>query len=137
MKRFLTAALVTTLLIVPAAFADDAHHPESNEPAAKAPLKAPAPRTDEKAMKQMQDHMAQMQELMAKAQKTTDPVERQKLLDEHTKSMQQGMATMHDSGGCMMQGMMGTGMMGGGMGMMQMMMEHMMAHQQMQGGDRK
>jgi len=102
--------------------------------------------------------MKKMQDLMARMQKITDPAERRKLMDEHTKAMQEGMQMMRGMGGGMMQGMkMGEMMEGGmtskapkdgagkpGMGrgapmspemmerrmdMMQMMMEQMMQHQ--------
>jgi soluble cytochrome b562 len=138
--------------LVPAAYGVDEHHPEKAGPAAKA-AKAPAkPKAGDKTAAQMHDHMKKMQDLMARLQKTTDPAERKKLMDEHTKAMQEGMQTMRGMGGGMMQGMEG-GMMGQapkdgaakpGMGrgapmspemmerrmdMMQMMMEQMMQHQ--------
>jgi hypothetical protein len=103
--------------------------------------------------------MKKMQQQMDKIRATTDPKERQKLMDEHMRSMNEGMTMMRGMGGPMMMGgkpgAMGPGMMGGdqksGMGpgmmggdpkqqqemmgrrmdMMQMMMEQMMQHQQM------
>jgi len=109
MKTFLTLAFLAAALAAPVAHSDDAHHPEGA--AGKAPRTAPAPRVDEKSMKQIQDHMAKMQEFMATMQKTTDPAERQKLSEEHTKAMQDGMAMMRGMSGGMMQGMMGGNMM--------------------------
>jgi len=111
MKAFLTLAFLAAALAAPVARADDAHHPEDKQPAAKAPRAAPGPRLDEMNMKQMRDHMVKMLELMERMEKTTDPAERQTLTDEHTKAMQDGMAMMCDMSGGMMQGMMGGNMM--------------------------
>ena len=111
MKTFLTLAFLAAALAAPVAHSDDAHHPEGD--AGKAPGTAPAPRVDEKSMTQMQDHMANMQEFMATMQKTTDPAERQKLMDEHMKNMREGMSMMRGMGGGMMRGMVGGGMAGG------------------------
>jgi len=111
MKTFLTLAFLAAALAAPAAHSDDAHHPEGA--AGKAPRTAPAPRVDEKSMQQMHDHMAKMQEFMATMQKTTDPAERQRLMDEHMKSMHGGMSMMRGMAGGMMQGMMGGGITGG------------------------
>lgn len=153
MKTTVLGIVLVGTLLVPAAYGVDEHHPEKAGPAAKAP-KAPAkPKAEDKAAAQMQDHMKKMQDIMARMQKTTDPAERKKLMDEHTKAMQEGMQTMRGMGGGTMQGMMGGGMTGQspkdgaakpGMGrsaptspemmerrmdMMQMMMEQMMQHQ--------
>ena len=82
-----------------------------------------------------------MRALMERIQNTEDPEERQRLMDEHAKSMQQGMMMMGDTmrgqaqGGqcaandtaCGMQRMQGQqDMMRQHMGMMQMMMQQMM-----------
>jgi hypothetical protein len=107
---------------------------------------------DSKTQQQTLERMKTMQAQMEKIRQTTDPKEREKLLAEHMKSMQEGMQMMRGMGGGMM-GMMGGGMgagMGGGttgsprgsgpqsaqmmqdrMDMMQMMMEQMMQHDQM------
>lgn len=58
----------------------------------------------DKQMAQMQENMQRMQEQMEKIGRTSDPQERQKLLQEHWETMQNGMTTMH--------GMWGPGMMG-------------------------
>jgi hypothetical protein len=62
-----------------------------------------------------------MQQQMDRIRQTKDPKERQKLLQEHMQSMQEGMSMMRGMGGPMMMGMMGgqkdamgPGMMGGG-----------------------
>ena len=86
--------------------------------------------------------MAEMRALMERIQKSSDPAERQRLLDEHARLMQQGMMMMgqmmHGPGGqdpqcaqndtpCQMQRMQGQQqMMGQQMGMMQSMMQQMM-----------
>ena len=105
-------------------------------------------------MQQMQSRMSAMNETMARIHAAEEPAERQRLMQEHMRSMQQGMATM----GRMMTGAMpeagsGTetrcavddmrcrmdemqaqhGAMAGRMAMMQQMMqqmtEHMMRHE--------
>lgn len=112
---------------------------------------------DEKTMAAMQERMKTMHQQMEKIRATSDPKERQKLMQEHMRAMQDGMGMMRGMGGPMMMGMgggqkgamgagqkggMGPGMMGGDpkqrqemmerrMDMMQMMMEQMMQHQQM------
>ena len=89
---------------------------------------------------------------MDKIRKTTDPKERQKLMQEHMQAMQENMKMMRGMGGPMMTGggehgsmMMGSkkdgmtegdmmkrhGMMENRMDMMQMMMEQMMQRDQM------
>jgi hypothetical protein len=85
--------------------------------------------------------MKKMEDLMARMQKAADPEERRRLMEEHMKSMHEGMA--------MMKGMGGGGMSGGGMAgmprggnaeqrmqamerrldMLQSMMEQMMARE--------
>lgn len=58
----------------------------------------------EKSMPQMHANMEKMQQQMEKLQVTTDPKERQKLLDEHMLTMQENMKAMHGMGGQMMMG---------------------------------
>jgi hypothetical protein len=163
MKTTGLSMAIAAVLLIPPAYAVDEHHPdkaaipEKAAPSAKTPRPAPKSPVDEKSMAQMQDHMKKMQDIMARMQKTTDPAERKKLMDQHMKTMQEGMQMMNGMGGGMMQGMMGGGMMGqapkdgaalsGPMGrgapmspemmerrmdMMQMMMEQMMEHQKAQ-----
>ena len=73
----------------------------------------------QKQMMQMQDRMKTMQEQMNRIRQTTDPAERQKLLQEHLQAMQERMKDMRAIDGGMMTGMMGQGggkgMHGGGM----------------------
>jgi len=85
----------------------------------------------------MMANMKAMQAQMAKIRTTTDPKERQKLMQEHMQSMQDNMAKMRGMGGGMMGGMAGKSgdetkhhaMMEQRMDMMQMMMEQMLEHQ--------
>lgn len=110
-------------------------------------------------MAKAQENLKKMQEQMSLIQKTTDPAQRQKLMQEHQAMMQQGMQGMNGMMGCCggghMKGngpMMGWKQMGNHysrmtpeqmkqhqymmdryMGMQQMMMEQMMQHQQNMG----
>jgi hypothetical protein len=120
MNRIATAAaLAVALALTGATLAQD-------KPAAKPPAAQPGPRgpgmgmpMTEQDRTQMQERMRLMQQQMDRLHKTTDPAERQKLLDEHYKLMEAQMATMRGMGGGMMMGMGGGGMMGpGGQGMM-------------------
>ena len=60
-------------------------------------------------MGKMQQQMEKMQELMDKIHATTDPAERQKLMQEHMQAMHEGMKMMKGMGGGMKMGMMGSG----------------------------
>lgn len=60
---------------------------------------------------QMNQNWSQMHEMMQGMPGANSPEERQRLLNEHRKAMEEQMELMH-------QGMMGPGMMGGGQGMM-------------------
>jgi hypothetical protein len=101
----------------------------------------PQMRMQMQQMQQMESRMQAMRALMERIQNTEDPEERQRLMDEHAKSMQQGMMMMGDmmrgqpQGGqcaandtaCGMQRMQGQqDLMRQHMGMMQMMMQQMM-----------
>jgi hypothetical protein len=103
-------------------------------------------------MGQMQARMQEMQALMERIRNTSDPAERQRLMDEHMRAMHDGMAMMGRMGG---QGGPGPGaecsqhdsecrmremqreqrMMGERMGMMQMMMQQMMDQMMMRGSE--
>lgn len=155
MKNLFILTTVASLLVAPIAFADDSHHPEkaqeSKAAATKAAKAAPVKATQsDQSMMAMHGQMQKMRDHMAKIQATTDPAERQKLVQEHMQMMSEGMKMMNGMGGGMMMGMMGDadagkdheksgsercsmmgdhGMMGKRMDMMQMMMEQMMEHQ--------
>ena len=144
MKRsMLFAVLTVAALAAPAASAQD------TKPAAAKPVMS---MDMDKHMSQMQEKMKTMQGQMDKIRKTTDPKERQKLMQEHMQAMQENMKTMRGMGGPMMTGggehggmkmggkkdgmmegdmMKRHGMMEKRMDMMQMMMEQMMQRDQM------
>ena len=94
----------------------------------------------DKHMGKMQGNMKAMQAQMDKIHKTTDPKERQKLMQAHMTAMQENMKAMRGMGGPMMKGggehggmkdgdmMKRHEMMANRMDMMQMMMEQMMQH---------
>lgn len=89
----------------------------------------------DKQMSQAQETFKKMQAEMEKIQQTQDPQQRQKLLQEHWNTMQNGMSMMNGMWGpgmmgCCGGGMMGNGhMMGGGMMGGGMMGGHMMGWQ--------
>ena len=129
-------------------YAEDAHHTEADKPSAGTQAKPPAklaakPQAAKPAPMggAMMDNMRSMQAQMEKMRKTTDPKERDKLMQEHMKSMQDGMAKMHG----MMGGAAAKGsdeaqqhaMMEQRMDMMQMMMEQMLEHQKATPGTAK
>lgn len=123
---------------------------------AEAPAKKAAPTAAgdadmDKYYATMQERYKKMQEQMERLRKTKDPKERQAIMDEHWKTMHEGMDMMMGRGGMGMGGRMGPGArMGQGSGpmsmspemmdqrqrrmeqrmdMMQMMMDQMMQHQ--------
>jgi periplasmic protein CpxP/Spy len=96
LTRYLLAAACAAAL-AGAAFAEDAHHPD---PTAK-PAAKPGPGMN---MGKMGETMQRMQEQMKQIQAASDPKERQRLLEEHMKTMQEAMpmmAGMKDMQGCM------------------------------------
>jgi hypothetical protein len=127
LKQILATLCIGSLAAV--ALADDAHHPEQQPPAApsKPAAKAAPGMTD---MSGMQANMKRMQEQMAQIRAASDPKEREQLVNEHMKTMQESMSMMH----AMMVGLGGMGprermdMMEKRMDMMQMMMQQMMEH---------
>ena len=126
----LIPAIVACALWVPIVSAQDKH--AHDKPATSA-----AP---DKHMGKMQENMKAMQAQMDKIHKTTDPKERQKLMQAHMTAMQENMKAMRGMGGPMMKGggehggmkdgdmMKRHEMMANRMDMMQMMMEQMMQH---------
>ena len=100
-----------------------AHHP-ANTPAASATEMPAAGKMDKGQMAGMDQHMKAMQVMHEKMAAAKTPAERQALMVEHMKLMQDGMAMMKSMGA--MQG--GKGMdadMGARQQMMQMMMDRM------------
>jgi hypothetical protein len=136
----LFAAIVACAMAAPVVTAQDG----------AAPVKMAKGMDTDRQMSAMQVNMKEMQRDMERIHATTDPKERQKLLQEHMQAMQQGMKTMHGMAGPMMAGggpQDGTAagghkdMAAGEMmqhhqameqriDMMQMMMEQMMQHEQ-------
>ena len=142
----LVAAFVTCALVAPLASAQDQAAPA--KPAMSMPMDA--------QMSQMHTNMTLMQSQMDTIHATTNPKERQKLMQAHMQTMQDSMAMMRSmskpmpmdgsQGGGMAMGAdkgkpSDKGMMGGDMmkhhqmmeermGMMQTMMEQMLQHQQ-------
>ena len=133
------------MVLSSAAFAAAAQQPDGGQDSHATPPQRSADQMQQMQMQQMETRMQAMRTLMERIQNTEDPEERQRLLDEHATSMQQGMMMMGEmmrgqgggpmQGGqcaqndtqCRMQGMQGQQrMMGHHMGMMQMMMEQMM-----------
>lgn len=108
MNKLTLSLLLTAMLALPVAQAAEeedhsAHHPGAEEGQAAA---SPDSMAGEKKMEKMQEQMKKMREQMEKIHATTDPQERQKLLEEHMQSMRDGMKTMRGMGGGKM-GMMG------------------------------
>ena len=147
MNKSLIAVLgIAVVLAAGASVAQEAKAPVPPTKAAQA-----ASGVDTKAqMARMDEHMKKMQALHDKMMSATTPEERQKVMDEARKEMQESMTMMQPmmQGGGMMGGM-GGGMMGQKgapdtstqmqmmsrrMDMMQMMMQMMMDQQGMMGG---
>lgn len=112
-------AAAAVLALSTNARADDAHHPASAaQPGVSAPkasattqAKLGAESTDrfEDTRRQMQKMLAQMDEI----RETKDPAVRQRLMDEHMRTMQDALQSMRGMGGPMMMNMMGQQGMGG------------------------
>ncbi len=133
MKKIAISTLLMCAVALPLAQADDKHHPQQGSEAAATPA---TPSSQGMGMGMMDmNRMQDMQKTMERAQLSTDPAERQRLMQEHMDQMHKMMGDMR--------GMMGMGA-GGGMsaedrqqmmekrmdmmqGMMEQMMEHMMA----------
>ena len=83
MKKFLIPAAILAALSAQPAVAEDAHHPAEKKAAPAAQTKKPAPSKESMAM---MDNMKTMQAQMEKMRNTTDPKEREKLMQEHSGS---------------------------------------------------
>jgi hypothetical protein len=108
-KTLVTVAVAALLPFAVPAFAQQTSPEKKAQPAQVAPNAAEF----DKQLAQMQEQMKQMQAQMEKIRATTDPQERQRLLQEHWTSMNSAMATMRGMWGS--GGMGGPGMMGGPM----------------------
>ncbi len=129
-KIFVLTTAVLLAAILPLVHADDASHP-GKQAGAKAMAGQPGKGN---MMQKMQAHMKKTMRQMDEIHKTKDPDKRDKLIEEHMKSMQEGMEMMRAMGGGMMMGMqggqgkMGKSQMGQGVKMdgdMQMRMDRM------------
>lgn len=98
MNRTLAVIAAFLLAASGATLGEDAHHPEN---ANKPPAAAAAKGVDR--MGGMHDNMKRMQEQMSQIRAAGDPKERERLMDEHMKTMEQSVS--------MMKGMMNCGMM--------------------------
>lgn len=135
MNRYWMLAVALCVAAGPALAQEDhqAHHPNSQKPAA--PAAAPAGESAA-ADVDFEQHMQKMRALMDKMRATKNPQERQQLMQEHAQLMQEGMRMQRTAmANCPMMGE-------SGMDMMQMMMDHMqqresMMGQGMRGGDAK
>jgi len=103
--------LTVPLLVASAASAVDEHHPDQ-KPTAAAPT---APKDAEKTVQQMGENVNKLRAQMDKIQKTRDPAERQKLVQEHMQTLRASMTTAGSMMGAGPGGGMGMGMMGGDM----------------------
>lgn len=86
------------------------HHPADSTPPATAARKpAPGPKVDASNMTMMDKHMKAMQAMHEKMASAKTPEERQALMAEHMKLMQDGMAMMKQMGGSSGMGSMAPG----------------------------
>jgi hypothetical protein len=121
------------------------HHPPSATTSAGAPAKDTATQgMDPAATPRMQDNMKTMQNLMTRFRSSKDPAERQQLLQQHSKAMQDQMRMMRGmsmgavqdrptkAGGMMNRDMIDHEAMQVRMNMMQVMMEQILQHQEAQ-----
>lgn len=101
------------------------HHPEGAAPATAA-KKAPGQSIGPEKMAAMDQRMKDMQAMHEKMMSAKTPEERQALMAEHMKMMQDGMAMMKQMGGMSMMGGMQGGKGMGGMSERHQMMEKRM-----------
>lgn len=98
------------------ALAEQAHHPDAAQGSPQSGMMGGG-MMDSDMMERMQENMQKMQAQMKEIRSTKDDKTRERLMDEHMTTMQQGMDMMRNMGGSMMQGMMGgTTQKGAGMG---------------------
>jgi len=128
---FVAAAALSTGALAQSDKDHAAHHPAGASSSAAPSSKAPTPA-------QMEMQMKAMQEMHEKMMASKTPEERQALMSEHMKAMQDGMAMMgrmHGGSGAKSGSGMGGGMsmspqmMGKRMDMMETMMQMMMDHE--------
>ena len=119
----------------PAASGHESHAGQDTAKSTPPPVAAKPPAHDHdmgKDAQMMDEHMKKMRSQMEKIRATTDPAERQKLMQEHKASMREGMKMMKGMPGCrMMAGSVKSGE-PGKMVMKPMGMGSMMCHQMME-----
>ena len=136
-KVLLTATAVLFVLPSSATYAVDEHHPGKQGQGQS----MSSQQGGGMMMEKMQGHMKKMMQQMDEIHKTEDPDKREKLIDEHLKTMHEGMGMMRGMGGGMMMGGKKAGPMGDDtmmrmnkmeqrMDMMQMMMDQMVQSQE-------
>jgi hypothetical protein len=109
MKTITLSAIAASIALAMPAFAEESHHPA--QPGG-APTTQAQP--DGKTVQKMQDNLGRMRTQLQQLAKAKTADERQKLMDEHMKTMQENMGMAKG----MQSGMMDCPMMQGGMGMM-------------------
>jgi hypothetical protein len=139
-KTLLTTTALLISLPMTASYAVDAHQPDQQGQGQS----MSGQQGSGMMMENMQANMKTMMQQMDEIRNTEDPDKRDKLIEEHMKSMQGNMEMMRGMGGGMMMGMMGGKQQGGQMGgdmtmrmdrmeqrmdMMQMMMDQMVQSQ--------
>jgi hypothetical protein len=103
------------------------HHPDGATPPAVSPQKGAANAMSTGSMAKMDQHMKAMQAMHEKMASAKTPEERQALMADNMKMMQDGMAMMKEMGGMSgMSGMQSGKGMGGNMAERQQMMEKRM-----------
>ena len=112
-KALLIAALATLSLATSLTWADETHHTGQDQK----PAMAMTDKDKQMQMNKMQENMLRMHEQMHQIMQSTDPKEREKLMQEHAKMMQDSMRMMHSmkGGGMMEHGTMGGNSKGGKM----------------------
>ena len=116
-----------TSLLVAAMLGCTLSVPVLSAPDTALPAKPAMSMNMDKKMPQMQENMKKMQQQMEQMRATSDPAEREKLMQQHMQTMQDNMMTMRGMGGMMMQGSTGQGGMQHGMPGSDAMRHSMMA----------
>jgi hypothetical protein len=98
MKRTVAVIAACTFAASSAAFAEDAHHPEETKQAP--PAAAVNPAAPAMGSMGMHDHMKLMQDQMGKIRSASDPKEKERLMNEHMKTMEQSMSMMKGMMNC-------------------------------------
>jgi hypothetical protein len=108
MKTITLSAIAASIALAMPALAEDAHHPA--QPGGTPTTQA---QPDGKTVQKMQGNLSVMQKQLERLGKAKTAEERQKLMDDHMKTMQENMGMTKG----MQSGMMDCPMMQGGMGM--------------------